>query len=182
MAAAMDCDATRDLAAYGQIVVFQAQEHLGGSWPAYDQQFCQQRAVDSAIPCNDLSSSIMAVTVLRSSHDTCTLHHFPDHSTEQCALFSVQESQAQLRSATSGKSVMRSPRVRPVKSGALACRRLNRAPVQQMQSRAITLTHVQPVTNQDTRRLPAQTPKDSKDKGPATRQLEPELNAYKLTH
>ena len=86
MAAATECDATRDMAAYAQIVIQQARKHPGPGWLAYDQLFRQQRAAGAALPWNDLASSLMASTVLR-ARDACSLCHFPDHPTEQCALF-----------------------------------------------------------------------------------------------
>ena len=94
MAASTESDATREMAAYAQIVVMQARKHPGGGWLAYDQQFRQQRAAGLDLKWNDLSPSIMAATVLRSAHETCTLCHFPDHATEQCALFSQEPPKA----------------------------------------------------------------------------------------
>ena len=60
----------------------------------YDQQFRQQQAAGLDLKWNDLSPSIVAATVLRSAHETCTLCHFPDHSTEQCALYSQEPPKA----------------------------------------------------------------------------------------
>ena len=42
MAAATECDATRDMAAYAQIVIQQARKHPGPGWLAYDQLFRQR--------------------------------------------------------------------------------------------------------------------------------------------
>ena len=86
MAASSDCINTRNMAAYAQIVILQSRKHPGGGWLAYNQLSRQQRAAGVDLPWNDLAPSIMASTVLRSA-DTCTLCHFPDHATEQCALF-----------------------------------------------------------------------------------------------
>ena len=87
MAASSDCISTRNMAAYAQIVILQSRKHPGGGWLGYDQLFRQHREAGVDLPWNDLAPSIMASTVLRSA-DTCNLCHFPDHATEQCALFS----------------------------------------------------------------------------------------------
>ena len=86
MIASTECQATRDMAAYAQIVINQARKHPGSGWLAYDQLFRQQRAAGINLPWNDLAPSIMAATVLRAG-ESCALCHCPDHSTEQCALY-----------------------------------------------------------------------------------------------
>ena len=83
---ATDCTATKDMAAYTQIVIQQARKHPGPGWLAYNQLFRQQRAAGAVLPWNDQASLHMASAVLR-ARDACFLCHFPDHSAEQCTLF-----------------------------------------------------------------------------------------------
>ena len=90
MVASTDSEATRNMAAYAQIIIQTARKHPKGGWLTYDQQFRQQRAAGAELPWNDICSSLMAATILRSV-ETCSLCHAPDHSTEQCALFVGQD-------------------------------------------------------------------------------------------
>ena len=89
---------TRDMAAYAQIVIQQSHKHPGRVWLAYDQFFRQQRTAGINIPWNDLASSIMAATVLRSG-DCCSLCHSPDHTTEQIIWQSTPNARAPLRAS-----------------------------------------------------------------------------------
>ena len=125
MAASTESDATREMAAYAQIVVMQARKHPGGGWLAYDQQFRQQRAAGLDLKWNDLSPSIMAATVLRSAHETCTLCHFPDHATEQCALFSQEPPKAPKPPVRQSPYRVK-PYAVPKAANSEPCRRFNR--------------------------------------------------------
>ena len=133
MAAATDSPMTRDMAAYAQIVIQQSRKHPGRGWLAYDQLFRQQRAAGINIPWNDLASSIMAATVLRSG-DCCSLCHSPDHTTEQCACALFADSRPNEKQASAQGQAGRSTRLKPypqplsasASSSEEACRRFNR--------------------------------------------------------
>ena len=126
MVASSDCQTTRDMAAYAQIVIHQSRKHPGGGWLAYDQLFRQQRAAGIVLPWNDLAPSIMAATVLRAG-ESCSLCHLPDHPTDQCALYT--ESNQKPKPALPGPS--KSQRYKPYpsaspKASEEVCRRFNK--------------------------------------------------------
>ena len=102
-----------------------SKEAPGGGWLAYDQQFRQQRAAGLDLKWNDLSPSITAATVLRSAHETCTLCHFPDHATEQCALFSQEPPKAPRPPARPSPYKVK-PYAVPKPLNSEPCRRFNR--------------------------------------------------------
>ena len=68
---------TRELMAYGQIVLQLARRHGGLGWIAYDSQFRQQAAAGSVASWSELNPSLMAATVLNAGGDAggrgCTL-------------------------------------------------------------------------------------------------------------
>ena len=67
----------------------------------------------------------MAATVLRSAHETCTLCHFRDHSTEQCALFSQEPPKAPRPPARPSPYRVK-PYAVPKPLNSEPCRRFNR--------------------------------------------------------
>ena len=79
----------KDLAAYGQLVIYLAQRHGGWGWIAYDRLFRQQIASGSSLAWNEFAPSLMASTVLSSGspRSTCQLCNGADHITFGCALF-----------------------------------------------------------------------------------------------
>ena len=62
-------------AAYGQLIIYLAQEHGGRGWLAYDRLFHQQIASGSSLAGNKFAPSLMASTVLSSGYlrTTCQL-------------------------------------------------------------------------------------------------------------
>ena len=64
MAAKVDHQECRDLAAYAQIVIHLARKHGGKGWLAYDKLFRQQMAAGAESSWAELNSSLMAATVL----------------------------------------------------------------------------------------------------------------------
>ena len=63
MAARVDHQETRELAAYGSIVLQLARKHAGGGWLAYDRQYRQHQAAGANLSWTDISPSLMAATV-----------------------------------------------------------------------------------------------------------------------
>ena len=94
MAAKIDHEETRELAAYGTIVLQLASKHIGGGWRSYDRQFRQQKAAGASLPWADLNPSLMAATVLGQSlggaSRICTICLSGDHLKEDCALASLE--------------------------------------------------------------------------------------------
>lgn len=58
------CRKTRDLLAYGQIVVNMARKHGVQGWLAYNSMFRQQLAAVAALTWTEIDSSLMAATIL----------------------------------------------------------------------------------------------------------------------
>ena len=129
MAAKSDCQQTRDLAAYGQIIINLARKHGGQGWLAYDQLFRQQIAAGSPLRWNDLSASLMAATVIKSG-ECCTLCHAADHSAQDCALASSEGTSPyvahQQKVHPSALTRFRPPRPKPYARQEEACQRFNR--------------------------------------------------------
>ena len=59
IAAKADCEATRDLVAYAQIIIGPARKHGELSWLAYDQQFHQQLAGGAEPTWNDINNLLI---------------------------------------------------------------------------------------------------------------------------
>ena len=85
---------TRELAAYGQVIVHIAQRHGGKGWQAYDRIFRQQIAAGASHPWAELCPSLMAATVLASGHtgkgQSCLLCNGSDHDQNSCALLTSE--------------------------------------------------------------------------------------------
>ena len=93
MATKIDHQETRDLAAYGSIVLQLASKFQGGGgWRSYDRQFRQQKAAGATLPWAESNSSLMAATVLvqGSVSRSCTLCLGYDHVKEECALAALE--------------------------------------------------------------------------------------------
>ena len=125
---------TRELAAYGMIVLQLASKHQGAGWRSYDRQFRQHQAAGAGLSWADLNPSLMAATVLGDSSGgrgrPCSLCLSADHSKEDCALASL-ESTAKENEAPPNHRVrqLRPPR-RPSPYGSASsggvCYRFNR--------------------------------------------------------
>ena len=80
---------SRELAAYGMIVLQLARKHGGTGWLLYDRQFWQQRAAGATLPWTESNSSLMAATVLGNANGlqprSCPHCLLSDHSREECA-------------------------------------------------------------------------------------------------
>ena len=84
---------TRDLLAYGRLIIREAQRHGGPGWHEYDKIFRQQAALDKSVKWNELNPNLLASTVLtfRSGPGKCCgLCHEPDHDSTQCATLVLQ--------------------------------------------------------------------------------------------
>ena len=130
MATKIDHAETRQLAAYGMIVLQLAQQHRGSGWKLYDRQFRQQHAAGAKVLWTEINPSLMVATVLGSgsSHpQSCTLCFSADHGKEDCALASLEVSKAPLPPPASPRpGPSRQPsRVAPYRSSE-HCRRYNR--------------------------------------------------------
>ena len=97
MAAKVDNQDCRDLAAYGMLVIHLARKHGGMGWLAYDSLFRQQQAAGAGHKWEELNPSLMAATVLGWQSEpgkVCSLCMASDHLTNECALQSFEYGQA----------------------------------------------------------------------------------------
>ena len=142
--AKVDSKETRELAAYGQIIIHLARKHGGKGWLSYDRLFRQQVAAGSPIPWAELNPSLMAATVLGSMGPgepgrVCNLCLASDHISTECALSSLEPVKPQQLVRHSGSSRVTytwdfsrprpypSPRVQSATSAEdNICRRFNR--------------------------------------------------------
>ena len=130
MAAKTDSQDTRNLAAYGQIIIHLARKHGGMGWRQYDNQFRQQVAAGASLSWANLNPSLMAATVLGASGDgtgrVCSLCLATDHIRSDCAL--NMDSAKSVRSHTQVVSHANSQRFRPYYRGQAdnICYRFNR--------------------------------------------------------
>ena len=74
----MDHPETRELVAYGQLIIHLSRKHSGRGWLLYDTLFRQQKAAGGAVPWSELSSSIVSLTVLETK--SCNLCFSSDHT------------------------------------------------------------------------------------------------------
>ena len=112
VAAKVNCEDTRQLMAYGQIILMLAHKHRGRGWKAYNAHFHQLVGAGHLLPWTELNPSMMAADVLQVGGQTCSLCQAHDHRREECAL------------ATAVSSTKRRPR--PYKNIDKICRRFNR--------------------------------------------------------
>ena len=111
VAAKVSCEETRQLMAYGQIILMLARKHVGRGWKAYDAHFRQLVGAGHLLPWTELNPSMMAADVLQVGGQTCSLCQAHDHRREECAL------------ATAVSSTERRPR--PYKNIDEICRHFN---------------------------------------------------------
>ena len=60
----MNCEVTRNLVAYAQIVIQLSHNYGGSGWLVYDQHFPQQLAGGADLVRNNINNSLMSGTVL----------------------------------------------------------------------------------------------------------------------
>ena len=70
IAARTDCEATRNLVAYAQIVIQLTRKHGDSGWLVYDQHFRQQLAGGADLVWKYINNSLMSATVLAPSRMT----------------------------------------------------------------------------------------------------------------
>ena len=112
VAAKVNCEDTRQLMAYGQIILMLARKHGGRGWKAYDAHFRQLVGAGHLLPWTELNPFMMAADALQVGGQTCSLCQAHDPRREECAL------------ATSVSSNERRPR--PYKSTEEICWHFNR--------------------------------------------------------
>lgn len=86
VAAKVECQETRDLMAYGQIILMLARKHGGLGWRAYDTHFRQLRGAGHSLPWTELNPSMLAANVLQAAGQFCSLCQSHDNRREDCAL------------------------------------------------------------------------------------------------
>ena len=127
VAARADLPGTRDLLAYGQLILQLARQHGGGGWIAYDNQFRQQAAAGATAPWSELNLSLMAATVFAAGGEAaaraCQLCFATDHTARDCALASLEVGRTSQRPPSGARA---SPRPRPYRAQDDICRRFNR--------------------------------------------------------
>ena len=125
MGVKVDHPETRELAAYGQLIIHLSRKHSGRGWLLYDTLFRQQKAVGRIAPWSELSSSIVSSTVLETK--SCNLCFSSDHISAECAMRFL-ESQSERSQGSGGRSTShpenRPAHYKPYSPG--VCRRFNR--------------------------------------------------------
>ena len=128
LAARVNNQETRDLAAYAITVIDLARCHGGRGWLSYDSRFRQLKAAGAPFPWTEVNSSVMASTVLSFTGSTnrglsCDLCFASGHTKADCALLAM-EPKASSASLQQDRSLNRS---RPAKVNETnICRRFNR--------------------------------------------------------
>ena len=112
VAAKVDCKETRDLMAYGQIILMLARKHGGHGWKAYDAHFRQLVGAGHNLHWTELNPSMMAANVLQVGGQSCSICQAHDHRSDECAL-AVPQSPSERRP-------------RPYRTMEEVCRRFNR--------------------------------------------------------
>ena len=94
VAARSEDSVTRDLMAYGLIVLHLARKHGGRGWLLYDAAFHQQMAAGSLLAWTDLNASMMASMVLSAADPVgghfCPLCQAVGHTRVECALAQLE--------------------------------------------------------------------------------------------
>ena len=123
VAAKVDSPETRELMAYGKIIISLAQRHGGLGWATYDTLFRQQVAAGAEAAWSQLNPSLMAATVLGTAGEQsprpCSHCRSSDHKTQECALAPLDLNQAPAAARSSA-------RFRPYRQQEEVCRRFNR--------------------------------------------------------
>ena len=86
VAAKVESLETRELMAYGQIILMLACKHGGMGCKTYDTHFRQLVGAGHTLPWMEFNPSIMAADVLQSGGQVCALCQSHDHRKEECAL------------------------------------------------------------------------------------------------
>ena len=90
MAFVVDSKETRELMAYGKIIISLAQKHGGLGWATYDTMFRQEVAAGAEAVWSQLYSSLMAATVLGAGGEQalrpCSHCQASDHRSQECTL------------------------------------------------------------------------------------------------
>ena len=86
VAAKVESPETRELMAYGQIILMLARKHGGMGWKTYDTHFRQLMGAGHTLPWTELNPTMMAADVLQSGGQVCALCQSHDHRKEECAL------------------------------------------------------------------------------------------------
>lgn len=84
---------TRNMLAYGRLLIREAQRHGGIGWLSYDRVFRQQAAIDHTLQWNTIHPGIQAATLVGQAPAPlrfCTLCREADHSAPGCALAYLQ--------------------------------------------------------------------------------------------
>lgn len=85
---------TRELAAYGMVILQLAKKHRGNSWLLYDRLFRQHWAVGTETQWAYINPSLLAATVLSHPAEgpscSCSLCLSADHTKEDCTLSSLK--------------------------------------------------------------------------------------------
>ena len=132
MAAKVDHKETRDLAAYGMLILHLARKHTGSGWLVYDRQFRQHQAAGANLPWADISPSLMAATVLSQAGSgpgrSCSLCLAADHAREDCALAPLEShsTHSPHSAVRPNHSSRQSRRLALYSSSDNICRRFNR--------------------------------------------------------
>ena len=140
MGTKIDHPETRELAAYGQLIIHLSRKHQGRGWLVYDTLFRQQKAAGSLESWNELNSSLVSSAVVsRDETRSCAFCFAVDHSSSECALGSTdlfkalkggapRSSPTEYRSPSEYRSPTeyRSPRFKPYRANDGICRRFNR--------------------------------------------------------
>lgn len=142
LAAKTGCEETRELAAYGMIVLHLARKHKGSGWLLYDRQFRQQKAAGSALPWAEINPSLMAATVLSNpgalQPRSCPYCLMADHGKEECALASLESPGVPnfpSAGTAQGPSGRQARRPAPYKPPDTICRRFNRGSCESVECR-----------------------------------------------
>ena len=123
---------TRDLAAYGMLILHLARKHTGSGWLVYDHQFRQHQAAGANLPRANISSSLMAATVLSRAGSgpghSCSLCLAADHTQDDCALAPLKShsTHSPHSALQPNYSSRQSCRLAPYSSSDNICRRFNR--------------------------------------------------------
>ena len=110
VAAKVEHKETRDLLAYGQIIIELARKHAGSGWGTYDSLFRQLVNAGADLMWTDLNASLMAATFLSARAATeggrmCPLCMASDHLAQDCALASLESQRQPWRQTTWPKTV-----------------------------------------------------------------------------
>ena len=117
MAAKIDHEETRRLAAYGMIIMQLVRKHGGNGWRLYDKQFRLQQAAGAGLSWVEINPSLLAATVLGQPSDRvcrpCPLCLAPDHTREDCSCVAGVPETLTIPSGTAPTFLLARPSRRP---------------------------------------------------------------------